>query len=69
MRTLVDFEKEFQDILNSDTAPYQKDLKLGRLLSSLEAGFSIPAMKNDAWERENEAVITLYRTISNSRNL
>ncbi|SDM42089.1 hypothetical protein [Bacillus sp. OK048] len=64
---LSDIEKEYATILHSSDE--QKDVKLAGLMTKLEREFSIPMLKDEQWERNNKAVIAMYRKISISRDL
>lgn len=38
-------------------------------MSEMEQEFQIPSLRSTEWERENRAIITLYKKISMSRKL
>jgi hypothetical protein len=59
--------QKYEDIIHSDLSNDRKNRRLADLMSEMEAAFKIPAAKNEAWEKENRAVIAMYRKISMSR--
>lgn len=69
MKTLAEFNKQYEAIIHSDLSSNRKAVKLADLMTELERTFKIPMIRNEAWEKENKAVIALYRKISLSREL
>jgi len=43
--------------------------ELPRIMTELEQAYSIPMLKNEVFNQDNEDVIKLYRRISNAREL
>lgn len=46
-----------------------KDKKLSTLMDILEREFNIPMLRTEEYEKQNRAVIALYRKIARSRSL
>jgi len=63
------YKKRYEDIIHSDLIDRQKDLKLIQLMMDIESAFSIPMIKNEAWNERNKDVIQLFQQVSNSRKL
>ena len=63
------YKKRYEDIIHSDLIDRQKDLKLIQLMMDMESAFSIPMIKNEAWNERNKDVIQLFQQVSNSRKL
>lgn len=63
------YKQRYEDIIHSDLTDRQKDLKLAELMVDIESAFSIPMIKNEAWNEGHEAVVELFNRISNSRKL
>lgn len=59
---------EYENILHSDLPEKEKNRKYAELMTEMEHNFKIPMLRDFEWERENRAVIALYRKISLSRN-
>ncbi|MFG6120939.1 hypothetical protein [Thalassobacillus sp. B23F22_16] len=68
MSKLIEYQIEYEIIVHSHLNNSQKDRELAQLMSSMEKEFSIPALRNEEWEKKNKKVISLYRKISLSRN-
>ncbi|WP_102262855.1 hypothetical protein [Mesobacillus jeotgali] len=67
--TLTDFNKSYEEIIHSNISGNRKAIRLADLLTAMEHTFKIPMLRNDHWEQQNKAIISLYRKISISRNL
>lgn len=63
------FNQIYECILHNEGSQDEKDRLLARLMTEMEKEFNIPIIKDDAWENENEDVVTLYRKVSLSRSL
>ena len=63
------YKRRYEDIIHSDLIDRQKDLKLVQLMMDMESAFSIPMIKNEAWNEGNKDVIQLFQQVSNSRKL
>ncbi|MGE6896675.1 hypothetical protein [Priestia flexa] len=63
------YKQRYEDIIHSDLTDRQKDLKLIQLMMDMESAFSIPMIKNEAWNERNKDVIQLFQQVSNSRKL
>jgi hypothetical protein len=68
-KTLKWFNNEYEKILYCGLSDEQKDREFSGIMSEMEHEFKIPMIRDEAWERENRAVIALYRKISMSRKL
>lgn len=66
-KSLKWFNNEYEKVLHSVLSDKDKDMQYAALMSEMEQAFNIPMLKNEAWEKENKAVIALYRKISMSR--
>ena len=67
MRTLKEINADYEKVLQSDLSSREKTKKYVELMNELERAYKIPALKDEAYERENKKVIALYRKISMSR--
>lgn len=67
--TLQIINEKYERILHSEMSNRQKSREYAKLMTEMEKEFNIPVLKNEEWERENKAVVTLYRKISISRAL
>lgn len=47
----------------------QRSIRLGVMMSDMEGAYSIPALRNEAFEKKNPFVMELYRTVSSERSL
>lgn len=65
--TLTQYNKRYEEIIHSELSHHAKGVKLGELMTELEQVFNIPMLRDEQWEKENKAVIALYRKISLSR--
>lgn len=65
--TLCTINQLYDEIIHSNRTNNQKSIKLARLMSEMEKKFNIPMIRNDEWEKNNKAVISVYRKISLSR--
>ncbi|MEH6947811.1 hypothetical protein V7068_12210 [Bacillus sp. JJ634] len=63
------YKRRYEDIIHSDLIDRQKDLKLIQLMMDMESAFSIPMIKNEAWNERNKDVIQFFQQVSNSRRL
>ena len=63
------FNKRYEEIIHADLPNGEKNRRLAALMTEMEREFKIPVLRNEAWEKENKAVIALYRKISMSRTL
>ena len=61
------YKQRYEDIIHSDLIDRQKDLKLVQLMMDMESAFSIPMIKDKAWNEGNKDVIELFQQVSNSR--
>lgn len=63
----------FKKAIEINKNPYltqdQKDKGLSELMTDMERVYNIPMLRNEQWERDNGYVISIYREISNMRNL
>ena len=66
---LSQFNKRYEEIIHADLPNGEKNRRLAALMTEMEREFKIPVLRNEAWEKENKAVIALYRKISMSRTL
>ena len=66
---LEPYNERYEQIIHSDLTDRQKDLKLIQLMMDMESAFSIPMIKNEAWNERNKDVIQLFQQVSNSRKL
>lgn len=64
---LPEIQEEYEKILHSDEPEYVKSMKYVNLMTVMEGVYKIPMLKNVEWEKENKAVIAMYRKISRSR--
>lgn len=63
------YNQIYENIMFSDDPRDEKDRQLARLMSELERRYNIPIVRDPDWEKQNRAVIALYRKISLSRSL
>jgi len=63
------FNNEYENILHSELTEDSKALKYSHLMTEMEQVYKIPIIKDKLWEKENKAVIAMYRKISMSRNI
>lgn len=59
----------YEEILHSDLSEDLKTQKFAELMTIMERKYKIPFLRDPEWEKENKAVISLYRKISLSRKL
>lgn len=60
----------YEQILHDQSlTAYEKDLRFAELMTTMEREFGVPALQSNEYERNNKAVIALYRKISLSRSL
>lgn len=69
MRTLKEINADYEKVLHSNLSSREKTTKYVELMNELEQTYKIPVLKDQAYERENKKVISLYRKISMSREL
>lgn len=55
--------------MHSNQSKEEKDRAYAKLMTEMEKSFRIPALRDEEWEKENKAVIALYRKISMSREM
>lgn len=63
------FNQIYESILHSDVSEKEKARKFARLMTDMEKEFKIPVLRNIEWEKQNKAVVALYRKVSMSRVL
>lgn len=63
------FNNEYEKILHSGLSEDEKTMQYSSLMTDMEHEFKIPALRDKEWEKENRAIIALYRKISMSRKL
>lgn len=63
------YNQIYENIMFSDDPRDEKDRQLARLMSELERQYKIPIIRDPDFEKQNRAVIALYRKISMSRAL
>jgi hypothetical protein len=63
------FKKAIEINKNPHLTQDQKDKRLSELMTDMERVYNIPMLRNEQWERDNGYVISIYREISNMRNL
>ncbi|QGQ45694.1 hypothetical protein [Metabacillus sediminilitoris] len=61
MKNLADLNSQYETILHLNISDNEKDKKLAFLMDYMEKHFNIPTLRNVEWEKENKAVIALYR--------
>lgn len=61
------FNQIYENIMHSDASQEEKDRQLARLMTELEKVFNIPVLRDPEWEKENKAVVALYKKVSMSR--
>lgn len=64
--TLSEIHAEYEAIMQ-EKEPHRTH-RLADLMTYMEQAYEIPTLRNEAWEKENKAVIAMYRKISMSRN-
>ena len=69
MSLLSEINKEYESIMHSDMDQELKDKKLSTLMDILEREFNITMLRTEEYEKQNRAVIALYRKIARSRSL
>jgi len=69
MKTLNEINKEYGNIIHYSLKEPTRSHRLAALMTEMEREFKVPAIRNEGWESQNKAVITLYRQISLSRDL
>jgi len=67
MRTLKEINADYENVLHGNLSSQEKTTKYVELMNELERTYKVPAIKDEAYERENKKVIALYRKISMSR--
>jgi hypothetical protein len=69
-RRLSELNKEYEDVLHASTiSKHEKSRRFAELMTEMEKDYDIPLLTSNEWEKENKAVIALYRKLSNSRYL
>lgn len=66
---LSEINTMYEEILHSDLSEDLKTQKFAELMTIMERKYKIPFLRDPEWEKENKAVISLYRKISLSRKL
>lgn len=61
------FNNKYEKILHGAGSDEYKGALYANLMTDMESEFKIPMIRDEAWEKENRAVIALYRKISLSR--
>lgn len=69
LKELQKINEKFERVAFSDLADDAKSREYAKLMTEMENKFQIPISKNDQQEKENEAVVALYKIISASRSL
>ncbi|UOE95093.1 hypothetical protein [Alkalihalobacillus sp. LMS39] len=64
---LSEINNEYETIMDSNSSPDSKALKLVEVMTQMEGFYKIPMLRNPEWEKENKSVIAMYRNISRSR--
>jgi len=59
--------ERFNQILGGDQT--LKDKRLAQLMTDLEHAYSIPILNNEEYNRKNPFVVSLYRAVSEARNI
>lgn len=59
--------KRYQGILSGN--PKQKDLRLSIMMTDMEQAYAIPFINNEKYNARNPHVVSMYRTLSESREL
>ncbi|KZZ82531.1 hypothetical protein [Bacillus sp. SJS] len=67
--SLAIINEKYESILCSPLSSGEKSREYGQLMTLMEREFKIPALRDPEWEKENMAVIAMYRKISMSRDL
>ena len=65
--TLEPYNHRYEQIIHADLTDRQKELKLAELMTDMGSAFSIPMIKDKAWNEGNKDVIELFQRVSNSR--
>ncbi|MDI3235955.1 hypothetical protein QK289_13140 [Exiguobacterium antarcticum] len=65
---LLSFQKSFNRILKEDYGT-TRDFKLANLMTEMEKVLQIPILRNEQWELKHQEEISLYRQVSDARNL
>jgi len=68
-KSLKWFNNEYEKILYSGLSEEQKSREYASLMTEMEKVYNIPILKDLTWEKENKAVIAMYRKLSMSRKL
>jgi hypothetical protein len=64
---LKKIQEEYEKILHSDMSDDIKAIKYANLMIVMEGVYKVPMLRNVEWEKENKAVIAMYRKLSRSR--
>ena len=67
MSELNEYRKQFYKI-DAMEEP-QRSLRLGQLMTELEKCYSIPMLSSQTFNKDNKAVMQLYKEVSSSRNI
>lgn len=58
---------KYKEIMESNLSDHEKSIEYAKLMTIMEKVFNIPLLQDKEYERNNKAVISLYRKISISR--
>jgi len=64
---LAEVNEEYEQIVKSGEDQEVKNSKQSDLMTRMERHYKIPALRNEEWEKENKAIIAMYRKIARSR--
>lgn len=66
---LLQYTKRLTEINKSKLPSDLRDRRLAALMNDLEIKYDIPMLRNEKFEKENQMLMVLYRTISSTRSL
>lgn len=64
--TLAELQEQYELIMHSLTGSY-RDGALAQLMDRMEQEYRIPVVQNPEWERNNRAIMAMYRKLSVTR--
>lgn len=70
MGEMLGYTNRFIEIREAEVSNSIKDVRLANLMTDLEAKYQIPIFQSDrsiAFEKENQALMQFYRTVSAER--
>ncbi|WP_128896665.1 hypothetical protein [Longirhabdus pacifica] len=67
--SLNKYNSQYENIMKESLSTVDRDKKLADLMTVLEKEYKIPSLRNIEFEKNNRAIIALYRKISLSRNI